>query len=181
MIQRLLEVLNQNPFFSGGLSLMLVGAAVALLWKVPSQLWTFFQRRLSITVEIPDRDPAFRWLQVWLAAQPYAGRARDLSLATTWIPAGSESDTAVIFDADDSAATGPSSQVKFLLSPAPGTHLMLYCNRVVILRRSRRDLQNGNARTFQENLSLQVLGGSRAMVEQLLAERGNWHVLELPG
>ena len=86
MIQTLLETLNQNPFFSGGLSLMVVGTAVALLRKVPGQLWTFLQRRLSITVEVPDRDPAFRWLQVWLAAQPYAGRARDLSLATTWVP-----------------------------------------------------------------------------------------------
>ena len=57
---------------------MVVGAAAALLRKVPGQLWTFFQQRLSITVEVPDRDPAFRWLQVWLANQPYAGRARDL-------------------------------------------------------------------------------------------------------
>jgi len=174
MIQTLLETLNQNPFFSGGLSLMVVGTAVALLRKVPGQLWTFLQRRLSITVEVPDRDPAFRWLQVWLAAQPYAGRARDLSLATTWVPADAESDSAVVFDPDDSAATGPNSRVKFLLSPAPGTHLMLYRNRILILKRSRRDLQNGNARTFQENLSLQVLGGSRALVEQLLAEARSW-------
>jgi len=181
MIQYLLETLNQNPFFSGGLSLMVVGTAVALLRKFPGQLWTLFQRRLSITVEIPDRDPAFRWLQIWLAAQPYAERARDLSLATTWIPAGSGSDTAVVFDADDSAAAGPSSQVKFLLSPAPGTHLMLYRNRVVILRRSRRDLQNGNARTFQESLSLQVLGGSRAMVEQLLADARKLACPRTPG
>lgn len=170
MIQTLLETLNQNPFFSGGLSLMVVGTAAALLHKVPGQLWTFLQRRLSITVEVPDRDPAFRWLQVWLAAQPYAGRARDLSLATTWVPADAESDSAVVFDPDDSAATGPNSRVKFLLSPAPGTHLMLYRNRLLILKRSRRDLQNGNNRTFQENLSLQVLGGSRALIEQLLAE-----------
>ena len=49
---------------------------------------------------------------------------------------------------------------------------MLYRNRLLILKRSRRDLQNGNARTFQENLSLQVLGGSRALVEELLAEAG---------
>ena len=161
MMHHLLEILNQNPFFSGGLSLMVLGAAAALLRKVPSQLWGLIQRRLSITVEVPDRDPAFRWLQVWLAVQPYAGRARDLSLATTWVPADAESETAVVFDPDDSAATGPSSRVKFLLSPAPGTHLMLYRNRFLILRRSRRDLQNGNARTFQENLSLQVLGGTR--------------------
>ena len=87
---------------------MVVGAAVALLRKVPGQLWTFLQRRLSITVEVPDRDPAFRWLQVWLANQPYAGRARDLSLATTWVAASAESDAAVVFDPDDSAATSPS-------------------------------------------------------------------------
>src|SRR5271165_2877552 len=109
MIHNLLEVLKQNTFFSGGLSLMVVGAAVALLRKVPGQCWIFLQRRLSITVEVPDRDPAFRWLQVWLANQPYAGRARDLSLATTWVPASAESDAAVVFDSDDSAATSRSS------------------------------------------------------------------------
>jgi len=151
MVHQLLEVLNQNPYFSGGLSLIVVGAAVALLRKVPGQLWTFLQRRLSITVEISDRDPAFRWLQVWLANQPYAGRARDLSLATTWVPASADCDATVVFDPDDSATTNPSSQVDFLLLPAPGTHLMVYRNRLLILRRSRRDLQNGNARTFQEN------------------------------
>jgi chaperone BCS1 len=177
----LLETLNQNPFFSGGLSLMAVGAVVALLRKLPAQLWAFLQRRFSITVEVPDRDPAFRWLQVWLAAQPYASRARDLSLATTWVPAGAESKSAVVFDPDDSAATGPSSQVKFLLSPAPGTHLMVYRHRLIILRRSRRDLQNGNARTFQENLTLQVLGGSRSLVEDLLTEARQIACPKTPG
>ena len=181
MMHSLLETLNQNPFFSGGLSLMVLGASAALLRKVPGQLWALVQRWLSITVEVPDRDPAFRWLQVWLAVQPYAGRARDLSLATTWVPADAESDTAVVFDADDSAATGPSSRVKFLLSPAPGTHLMLYRNRLLILRRSRRDLQNGNARTFQENLSLQVLGGTRALIEQLLSDARKLACPRTPG
>jgi chaperone BCS1 len=181
MMHNLLESLNQNPFFSGGLSLMVLGASAALLRKLPGQVWALIQRWLSITVEVPDRDPAFRWLQVWLAVQPYAGRARDLSLATTWVPADAESDTAVVFDADDSAATGPSSRVKFLLSPAPGTHLMLYRNRLLILRRSRRDLQNGNARTFQENLSLQVLGGTRVLIEQLLADARKLACPRTPG
>jgi chaperone BCS1 len=181
MTHNLLELLNQNPFFSGGLSLMVLGAAAALLRKVPGQLWTLVQRWLSITVEVPDRDPAFRWLQVWLASQPYAGRARDLSLSTTWVPAGTDSDTALVFDADDSAATSLTSQVKFLLSPAPGTHLMLYKNRLLILRRSRRDLQNGNARTFQENLTLQIIGGTRMLIEQLLADARKLACPRTPG
>jgi chaperone BCS1 len=180
-MNNLLESLNQNPFFSGGLSLMVLGAAVALLRKVPGQLWVLVQRWLSITVEVPDRDPAFRWLQLWLAGQPYARRARDLSLATTWIPAGTDSDATVVFDADDSAASSPTSQVKFLLSPAPGTHLMLYKRRLLILRRSRRDLQNGNARTFQENLTLQIIGGTRALIEQLLADARRLACPRTPG
>ena len=182
MMQTLLETLNQNPFFSGGLSLMVRRAR---RWpccaRCPASSGRFLQRRLSITVEIPDRDPAFRWVQVWLAAQPYAGVRRDLSLATTWVPADAESDTAVVFDPDDAAATGPASRVKFLLSPAPGTHLMLYRNRLLILHRSRRDLQNGNARTFQENLTLQILGGSRALVEQLLGEARKLACPRTPG
>ncbi|MDG3002259.1 AAA family ATPase [Paludisphaera mucosa] len=164
------ETLNQNPFFSGGIWLMVVGAAAAMLRNAPGRIWTFVERRFAIAVEVPDRDPAFRWLQVWLASQPYAGRARDLSLATTWVPADAETEGAVSFDDDEAAARGGASRVKFLLSPAPGTHWMVYQNRLVILNRSRRDLQAGNARTFQETLTLQVLGGSRTLIEDMLEE-----------
>ena len=59
-------VLLRGPVADG------VGSA-ALLRKVPGQLWAFLQRRLSITVEVPDRDPAFRWLQVWLAVAAVRG------------------------------------------------------------------------------------------------------------
>jgi chaperone BCS1 len=177
----MLETLNQNPFFSGGLSLMVVGAAAALLRRLPAQIWAFLQRRFSITIEIPDRDPAFRWLQVWLASQPYAHRARDLSLATTWVPADADSETAVVFDPDDAGAKNGASRVKFLLSPAPGSHWMIYQNRLVVLNRSRRDLQNGNSRTFQETLSLQVLGGSRGLIEQMLGEAQQLACPRTPG
>jgi len=169
----MLESLNQNPVFSGGIWLMAVGAAAALLRNAPARAWTFVQRRFAIAVEVPDRDPAFRWLQVWLASRPYAGRARDLSLATTWVPADAEegAGAAVSFDEDDAPGRGGASRVRFLLSPAPGTHWMVYRNRPVILNRSRRDLQaGGGARTFQETLTLQVLGGSRELVESMLEE-----------
>lgn len=177
----MLEMLKDNPFFSGGLSLMVVGSAAALLRHLPAQVWSFLQRRFSITIEIPDRDPAFRWLQVWLASQPYARRARDLSLATTWVPVDADSETAVVFDPDEAGAKNGASRVKFLLSPAPGTHWMIYQNRLVVLNRSRRDLQNGNSRTFQETLSLQVVGGSRGLIEQLLGDAQQLACPRAPG
>ena len=75
-MHELFDGLHQNPFFSGGLTLMLLGSAVALLRRIPGQIWKFLERRVLISVEIPDRDPAFRWVQSWLAEQSYEiGRA----------------------------------------------------------------------------------------------------------
>src|SRR4029077_15558445 len=121
-----------------------------------------------IAVEVTDRDPAFRWVEMWLANQRYARRARDLSLTTTWV--NPDPDPTIDSDPDYNYESGRASQAKFLLAPAPGVHVMAYRNRILILHRSRRDLQNGGAQAFQESLTLQLLGGTRALVEELLEE-----------
>jgi len=182
MMNTLIEQLTHNPFFSGGFSLMLIGAVVAFLRNLPGKILVAIDRRLSITVEIPDLDPAFRWVQVWLTTQPYSRRARDLSLATTWVraepvaaanadePVPAE-DADIVFDPDEASASEASSRVKFLLSPAPGTHIMLYRGRPLIFYRHRRELQNaGNGKSFQETMTLKLVGGTRALVEELLEE-----------
>ena len=164
----LLKMLDQNPFFSGGLTLMVIGSAAATLRRLPGRIRAFLERRLSITVEIPDRDPAFRWVQGWLADHRYSRRARDLSLTTTWVTR--DPDPEIDGDADYNRPSGPASEARFLLSPAPGMHLMTYRGRLLILYRTRRELQNGGSASFQESLTLQLVGGNRAMVEHLLGE-----------
>jgi hypothetical protein len=47
-MHELFDGLHQNPFFSGGLTLMLLGSAVALLRKVPGRIWNFLERRVLI-------------------------------------------------------------------------------------------------------------------------------------
>jgi mitochondrial chaperone BCS1 len=168
MILDLLQSLDGNPVFSGGLTLMIIGSAAALLRKLPAQLWAFVERRLSIALEISSRDPAFRWLQTWLAAHPYAERARDLSLTTTWV--SSEPDPTIETNPYRDHSSGPASQAKFLLSPAPGMHIMRYRGRILILNRIRRDHQNGGALTVHESMRLQLLGGNRRLIDLLLAE-----------
>jgi chaperone BCS1 len=56
----MIDTMGQNPFLSGGLMLMVAGALMALLRKLRSALWGFSVHRCTISVEIPDRDPAFR-------------------------------------------------------------------------------------------------------------------------
>jgi hypothetical protein len=75
---KLLESPDKNPLVSGGLTLMVIGSAAVVLRRVPAQVSAFIARRLSLSLEIPDRDPAFRWLQSWLATHQYSQRARPL-------------------------------------------------------------------------------------------------------
>jgi chaperone BCS1 len=160
-----LESLEQNPFFSGGLSLMVIGALGAILRHLPRRILKFLERRISISVEVPDRDPAFRWVQTWLAADGYSRRARDLTLSTEWV--STEPDPEINpYD----RSSGPASKARFVLSPAPGVHLTTFHGRVLIVRRNRRELQNGGSMAFRESLTLQILGGCRSLVDELLAK-----------
>lgn len=114
----MLAWLEENQLLTGGLTLMAVGAVMALVRKVPAALWAFLVRRVSISVEIPDRDPAYRWVHAWVAGQRSALRARRLSLTTTWESADPDPDV----DSDPSYgyAAGKLSTAKFVLSLARG-------------------------------------------------------------
>jgi len=171
--------LEQNPFLSGGLTLMVLGAVLALLRKLPAALWAFLIRRLTISVEVPDRDPAFRWVQSWIAEQRHARRVRNLSLTTTWV--SSDPDPEIDPDSDSGHPSGRLSEARFLLAPAPGTHVMTYRGRLMVLRRARRDLENGGALAFQETLTLQIVGGNRALVDALLREAHHAALPRVPG
>jgi mitochondrial chaperone BCS1 len=179
MIRELLETLNHNPFFSGGLTLMIIGSVAAFLRRLPGRIWTFLERRVSISVEIPDRDPAFRWVEAWLAAHRDVRRVRDLSLTTTWVR--SEPDPTIDANAYYNSPSGPASQAKFLLTPAPGMHILTYRRRLLILYRTRREPQSGRGQAFQESLTLQILFGSRRLIEELCMEAHEVSYPKTPG
>jgi chaperone BCS1 len=47
---------------------------------------------------------------------------------------------------------------------------MTYRGRILILRRTRRDLQSGGTSAFQETMTIQIVGGTRSLIEALLEE-----------
>jgi mitochondrial chaperone BCS1 len=175
MSHLLRDLLQKNPLFSGGLTLMVIGSAAALLRRIPSQIRAFLERRVSIWVDIPDRDPAFRWVQSWLAAHPYSHRARNLSLTTTWV--SNDPDPTVDSNPYSRNASGPASQARFMLTPGPGVHVMFYRGRILVLHRARRDLQSAGVTSFHESLTLKLIGGNRALLDELLASA---HAASLP-
>jgi chaperone BCS1 len=173
------NALFQNPFFSGGLSLMAVGVLMALLRNLPGTLWRWLVHVSTISVEIPDRDPAFRWVQGWITAQKDAARARSLSVTTTW--ADPDPDPTLHTDPEYRYTSGRLSAAQFVLSPAPGTHIMTYRGRVLLVKRARRDLQSGGPMAFQETLTLKIIGGNRTLIDALLREAHQMALPRVPG
>lgn len=174
------NALFQNQFFSGGITLMAVGALMALLRNLPTTLWGVVVHWFTISVEIPDRDPAFRWVQGWIVEQKQARRARSLSLTTTW--ADPDPDPTIETNPEYAYSTsGRVSAARFVLSPAPGTHIMKYRGRLLLVRRARRDLTSGGTMAFQETLTLQMIGGNRALIDDLLKEAHTTALPKIPG
>ncbi|WP_406699375.1 AAA family ATPase [Singulisphaera sp. Ch08] len=170
--------LEDHQFLTGGLTLMVVGALMTTLRELPRTIWNWILWGLIISVEIPDRDPAFRWLRRWVAEHRYARRARQLSLTTQW----SSPDPMVEDQEEDEDYSGQGDwKARFILSPAPGTHLMTYRGRLLIFHRDRRALENGGVHSFQETLTVQLLGGNRAMLDDLLKEAHQMAKPRVPG
>ncbi len=151
---------------------MVIGGLMAWLRNLPLMIWGKLIDRFSISVEVPDRDPAFPWVQQWIAHQSCGRRARRLSVATVW---------AKTAENDDDASENAPSQARFVLSPAPGTHMMIYRRRLLILERYRRDLQGTGSLAFHETLTLRIIGGRRAMVDELLATAHQAAIATTPG
>lgn len=113
----------ENQFAAGAITGVLLGALLAALRNVPRLLGNAGARLLSVRVDVADHDPAFYWLQTWLAGLPSAQRARVLS-ATTRAGPGEQSDQLA-------------SELR--LAPAAGWHLIWHRRWPLLLHRDRRD------------------------------------------
>jgi chaperone BCS1 len=158
MIEFLREQLATNNFLSGGAFLMVVGAILALLRKVPRKAGDWLARRIFIEVEIQMRDPAFWWFDEWLSRHPYgAGRARSLSART--IRRGKKED----------------EPPTIILSPAPGVHVLVWRRHLLIVNRERLDkapvldLSSGGE-PQRETFRVRVLTQDRSTILRLLEE-----------
>jgi chaperone BCS1 len=170
--EQLNRQLATNQFFSGGLILMVGGALVAALRHVPGKIWEWVKERCLIEIDIPDREPAFEWLDKWLAAHNYArDRARRLTVRIQHLDYK-----------DRSAAPAEDHRPRVLFSPAPGDHWLWYRGRLVILNRHRADAdkstQGQGPISIRETFSIKIVSRNRHLAWQLLADARD-HVLPL--
>lgn len=156
------QQLSTNQFFGGGLILMVGGALVAYFREVPSRAWTWLRRRWVIEIDILDRDPAFDWIDKWLAQHTYSRkRARSLTVRTQTVDYQER-------QADPTMDARP----RVLFSPAPGEHIFFYRGRLVILNRERPKLDAAGTQpvNVRESFSIHIFSRDRSIARQLLED-----------
>jgi chaperone BCS1 len=156
--------LANNQFFSGGLILMIGGAALAALRNVPARMYTWLRDRGVIEIDIPDRELAFEWLDKWLAAHTYSrDHARRLTV---------RSETATY--TDRTTDPGGDHRPRIIFSPAPGEHWLFYRGRLAILHRHRNDTERNQqgqvSSSIRETFSITILSRDRSLARQLLED-----------
>lgn len=152
-----------NAFFSGGAVLAVLGGLLMYVRSVPSYIFTWIKHRLITEVDIPDRDEAFRWMNVWLSQHPYKKRCRWWTVQTT---RNREAGDGLM---DSRERKTP----KIILSPAPGLHFLFYKKKLMILYRERKDTQGKGdiaAAAFRETFTIKLFSRNKKIVYDLINE-----------
>ncbi len=121
------SLLLENPFFSGGLVLMILGGLLVWLRSVPLKIYNFIERFFIIKMEILDEDEAYHWMQVWLSER--LKKTLSISVVTH-----RQKD-----DSDDNDFKIKENKPKVYFVPACGTYFFWYKRRFVTLNRDRKD------------------------------------------
>ncbi len=154
--------LANNQLFGGGLILMIGGGLVAYFREVPTTVWTWLKRRWVIEIDILDREPAFEWIDRWLAAHSYSrDRARSLTVKTQLVDYNERQQDPTM-----------DARPRILFSPAPGEHFLFYRGRLVILTRERPKLDGATAQPMnvRESFSIHIFSRDRRIARQLLED-----------
>ncbi len=156
----LLEQLKTNQFLAGGAIMGILVGFFHYCKAIPGRIWGKVKSQFFISVEVNDKDEAFRWMVAWLAAHPYSkGRARNLKATT-------------VREGDD-------NRPNIVLSPANGTHWFFYKRRLVFLHRGKDDDGGGNAAADAskitsflkpESITVTVLSRKRDIIKNLLED-----------
>lgn len=137
--EQFMELMKSNQFLQGGAILGAISAILMYARSLPITIWRFCVRRVTMDIEVSDREAAFLWIDSWLAQNNYLlRRARRLSVK----------------DNTQHVRWG----VLFTISP--GLHYLWFKRHLLIISRDRKDSKAGHT-TFNETLQITLVGRNR--------------------
>ena len=141
---------------------MLAGGIIAYCRETPARLWAWLRGLWVIEIDILDRDPAFEWIDQWLAQHSYSQRyARWLTVKTQPV------DYRIRQEHPDADV-----RPRILFSPSVGRHLLLYRGRLLVLQRVRPEpgTNGGQLQPVRESFSITIYSRDRGLARQLLED-----------
>ena len=79
--EQFMELMKTNQFLQGGAILGGISALLLYARSLPMAIWGFCVRRVTMDIEVAQKECAFQWVDRWLAQNNYLlKRARRLSI-----------------------------------------------------------------------------------------------------
>jgi chaperone BCS1 len=148
----------QNQVVTGLSFTALLGGAVYQLRSIPSLIHRATLRFMTVNLTVMSSDPAFEWIDRWLAVQPYSQKTKMMQLQA--ITSHTQS-----YRSDNESP-------EWALSLGPGTHLFWWRGRPVFLERSfiTKNGVDEHSRTAKpiEQLHFRTIGRSQLTMRNLV-------------
>ena len=149
-----------------GLSFTAVlGATVYQLRNIPRLFWNGTLRFFTVELTVTSTDPAFDWMDKWLAHQPYAKRAKMLTLRAHSI------------ENDLLTPRSEPQDINWSLSPGPGLHVVWWRKRPVFMERRflNKEVSDDSRRGKPvETLRFRTIGRSQKIMRRLIEDVRNF-------
>lgn len=117
-----------NQFVESGITLMVVGAGMALLRQLPVDIYHWLKRKVTVSVTIFENEPIFEWAKIWLDSLPYAHETHS---------------SIVSLLQDDS--DGGEDMMEPIFTPNYGNHFFKHNGRFIWMERNKGETGDKNA------------------------------------
>jgi len=146
------QQLSKNDLVAGGAVLAIAAYILSYVKTIPFTLLYWGRLCFVTEIDIPDKSESFRWVTLWLSKQKYCKKAKRITVEAKHSDRDSmERNEAVI-------------------TPAPGTHLLFWRGRPMILIRTRKEVQGEAAlKMYRESWQIKMFG-SRVGIEEFVEE-----------
>lgn len=162
------SAMGSNPFFSGGLLLMVLGGAIMALRSLPGQIYDFIERFFILKIEILDEDEAYAWMQIWLTEK--LKNTLSISVITKRSNVNQQ----------DEEPTFRDNKPQIYFVPAVGTYFFWYKRRFVTLYRDRKENAASNVPLLgsdgkstmrtKESFTLRIFSSNKKLARELIEE-----------
>jgi chaperone BCS1 len=158
----IIDSVLHNQVVTGLSFTALLGATVYQLRNIPRMITDGTLRFLTVELTVTSTDSSFDCVDRWLAHQPYAKRAKMLTLRSHH-----DDDTLVVSPRTDVQETN------WALSPGPGLHMFWWRRRPVFMERrylSKEGSDDNRRGKPVETLRFRTIGRSQQVIRRLITD-----------